>query len=378
MRFHAESFVFLKGGIMNNRLSVNLNGRKSYDIVIASSYDGLKEELLNIGCSGKKICIVTDDYVSGFYLESVYGIVTEIASETAVYAFHAGEASKTLDTVSSLYEVLIRHEFDRKDFLLALGGGVTGDLCGFAAATYLRGISFIQVPTSLIAQVDSSIGGKTGVDFGSYKNMVGAFHMPSLVYTDISALGTLPDREFSSGMGEVIKHGLIMDASYFEMLWDNREKILHRDPEACREVVYGSNLIKQKVVEKDPLESGYRAILNFGHTIGHAVEKDSGFSLSHGASVGLGMICACAISKERGLIPEEVFSRVVEMLSFYGLPVKYRIKDREKLISDTRKDKKMESGHIRFILIDKTGNAYIDKTVSETEMQNSLEYIDEK
>jgi len=360
---------------MPDRIMVSRGGNKIYDIVMERSFGKLKEELISLGLEGKKICIVTDDRVSGFYLTPVYEIVSEIASKAAMFVFTAGEKSKTLETVRELYEALIRQEFDRKDVLIALGGGVTGDLCGFAAATYLRGISFIQIPTSLLAQVDSSIGGKTGVNFSGYKNMVGAFHMPLLVYINLTTLQSLPDREFSSGMGEVIKHGLIWDPVYYEMLCQNRKEILNRNPDFLEKVVSGSARIKQQVVENDPEEKGLRRILNFGHTLGHAVEKESGFLFSHGESVALGMICALSISADRGMVPDIELQKLIDLLSFFSLPVKCGKIDPGHILEDTLHDKKMESGKIRFILLGKIGEAYVDDTVTENEMRKSLEKI---
>ena len=200
----------------NKRLNVRAEGRHVYDILITRGFLGLAEELKTMGLENRRVCIVTEDHVAGYYLKEVEELLHSWCRELKTYVFPEGEASKNLDTVAKLYEFLIENEFDRKDLLLALGGGVTGDLTGFAAATYLRGIDFVQVPTSLLAQVDSSIGGKTGVDFNAYKNMVGAFYMPKLVYINIDTLKTLSQRQYHSGLGEVIKHGLIRE--YFGIL----------------------------------------------------------------------------------------------------------------------------------------------------------------
>jgi len=363
---------------MSKQIEVKTGESTGYRILIEQSFDRLKEALLETGCENKKICIVTEDHVSAFYLTPVYNIVSEVTAHPYMFAFHAGENSKTLDTVRDLYQALIRQEFGRKDILIALGGGVTGDICGFAAATYLRGISFIQIPTSLLAQVDSSIGGKTGVDFLSYKNMVGAFHMPSLVYINITTLQTLPEREFSSGMGEIIKHGLIADRRYYEMLSEKRQEIKKRDPGVCEEMVYGSDLIKREIVQKDPSENGIRAMLNFGHTLGHAIEKESGFTLIHGECVGLGILCAMRICVSRKLITEDDLKSAEKLLSFYGLPVKVSGLNPGKILDSTRHDKKMVNGHIRFILLHEPGSAFIDETVTENEMREALEQIYEK
>lgn len=205
------------------------------------------------------------------------------------FIFPAGEESKTLATVENLYEFLIQNKFERRDMLAALGGGVVGDLTGFTAATYLRGIDFIQIPTSLLAQVDSSIGGKTGVDFRAYKNMVGAFHQPKLVYSCAETLKTLTEQQYISGLGEIIKHGLIKDIAYYHWLKEHKEAILSRDTQTMIEMIEVSCRIKKEVVENDPEEAGERALLNFGHTLGHAVEKLMNFTMLHGECVAVGM-----------------------------------------------------------------------------------------
>ena len=211
--------------------------------------------------------------------------------------------------------------FERRDILIALGGGVTGDLTGYAAATYLRGIGFIQIPTSLLSQVDSSIGGKTGDDFSSYKNMVGAFHQPELVYSNVSTLKSLTKRQYISGLGEIIKHGLIKNAAYYRWLKENREDILARDTAVMMEMIKVSDEIKKNVVESDPFEKGERAKLNFGHTLGHSVEKLMDFKMLHGECVSIGMAAAAGISYERGLISRDDFDDVINTLEDFMLPV---------------------------------------------------------
>ena len=201
---------------MSRTLSVHQDGRDIYDIVLDTSFDRLSAEVEKLAVEGRRVCIVTDSTVAELYLSEVRDIFKECCGEIVVFTFQAGEARKNLETVQQLYETLIRRHFDRKDWLVALGGGVVGDLCGYAAATYLRGVSFIQIPTTLLAQVDSSIGGKTGVDFDSYKNMVGAFHQPRLVYMNLHTLDTLDEQQFACGMAEILKHGLLRDASYYQ------------------------------------------------------------------------------------------------------------------------------------------------------------------
>ena len=357
------------------RIPIRRDGDVIYDIVLKDSFDGLGEEISALGLSGRKFCIVTDTNVAPLYLEAVRAAVADKASAVAEYVFPAGEGSKNLDTVRGLYEHLILEHFDRKDILIALGGGVVGDLCGFAAATYLRGVGFIQIPTTLLSQVDSSIGGKTGVDFDAYKNMVGAFHMPLFVYTNLRTLLTLPGEQFSSGMGEVIKHGLIKDKEYYQWLVDNREGILKRDLDLCQAMVYGSNRIKKEVVETDPTEQGDRALLNFGHTLGHAVEKLKDFTMLHGHCVGLGCIAAGYISHIRGMITEEEFLALRDVFTGFGLPGRVDGLDWEDVGRTAKSDKKMEAGVIKFILLKAIGHACVDKSVTSSEMKAGFDMI---
>jgi len=357
------------------RLTVHLNEEPIYDIILSDSFVKLSDELTALECEKKKICIVTDSNVAPIYLEEIEKIVSSCCRQVTTYVIRAGEENKNLDTVRGVYEHLIQNKYDRKDYLIALGGGVVGDLCGFTAATYLRGIGFIQIPTTLLSQVDSSIGGKTGVDFDSYKNMIGAFHMPKLVYTNVSVLKTLPFEQFSNGMGEVIKHGLIRDIKYYEWILANKEAILARDPEICRELVYGSNLIKREVVEIDPTEQNERATLNFGHTLGHAVEKLMNLSILHGHCVALGALAALKICEDRGLISVEQVERYRETMDFFKMPMCVCGIEKKDVVAATKNDKKMEAGVIRFILLDQIGHAYIDKSVTEEEMEQALSMI---
>ena len=282
---------------------------------------------------------------------------------------------KNIDTVKMIYEKLILAKFDRKDLLVALGGGVTGDITGFTAATYLRGIDFVQIPTSLLAQVDSSIGGKTGVDFDSYKNMVGAFHMPKLVYINVSTLTTLSDEQFISGMGEIIKHGLIKDSAYFDWLIENHDRILARDKDVLMEMIRVSCNIKRVVVENDPTEKGDRALLNFGHTLGHAIERYLDLKLSHGACVGIGCCLASVISYNRGDITEDELHKIIHAFDMFGFPtLKDYPVDADAVIEYTKNDKKMVGDKIKFILLHTIGDAYINTNVVPDDMKKAFEW----
>lgn len=358
-----------------NRIPVHMDGKTIYDIVLEDSFDSLAKEISVLGTEKKKICIIADSNVADIYLDEVTKILSGCCREVTSYVFPAGEANKNLKTVQGAYEHLILNHYDRKDLLVALGGGVTGDLCGFVAATYLRGVDFVQIPTTLLSQVDSGIGGKTGVDFDSYKNMVGAFHMPKLVYTNVSVLRTLPDNQFSGGMGEVIKHGLIRDREYFDWIAANKEKILAKDADALKLLIQGSDFIKREVVEIDPTEQNERATLNFGHTLGHAIEKLKNFTMLHGHCVAVGALAAMNICKERGLVNQDEIDAYQALMEYFSIPTSVSGLDPEEVIATTKNDKKMEAGVIKFILLDRVGHAYIDRTVTKEEMERALAAI---
>lgn len=360
---------------MSKLITVNYNQKPCYNIVIENDFSKLAEHVTKLEISGRKLAVITDSNVGPLYADKVAQCLKETGNNIFVYTFEAGEKNKNLNTVQDVYEFLIKNKFDRKDMLVALGGGVVGDLTGFAAATYLRGIDFIQVPTSLLAQVDSSIGGKTGVDFRAYKNMVGAFHQPRLVYMNTSTLSSLNTRLFNSGFGEILKHGLIKDASYFQWLKDNIEKIAALDSGYLEEMIYRSCKIKRKVVENDPTEKGERAQLNFGHTLGHAIEKQMNFELYHGECVVLGMIAALNICVERGTITKEEYDDIYNTFKAYNFPMTVDKTTIDEVIAASKNDKKMDGNKVKFILLKKVGEAYIDMTVDDNTMRRSLKNV---
>lgn len=359
---------------MNNRLSVNANGSFAYDITYNNGFDNLADFLKQYNPDGgKKVCVVADSKVASFYLDAILRIVKDYCSKAISYVFPEGEESKNLDTVKALYVKLIEEKFDRHDFIIALGGGVTGDLTGYSAATYLRGIDFIQVPTSLLADVDSSIGGKTGVDFDSYKNMIGAFHMPKLVYINIDTMDTLDLRQFNSGMGEVIKSALIKNASFFDWLEENIDAIKSKDKEFILKMIYECNIIKKNVVENDPTEKGERALLNLGHTLGHAIEKYMNFEMMHGECVLVGTILAAIISKNKGYISEEEKNRIISLIKKLDFPSLPQDLDYDKIIMYTKNDKKVIGNKIKFICLSKIGEAFITTDITDDDMKKALE-----
>lgn len=360
---------------MSELITVHYNEKPIYDIAIEKDFSKLAMKVSELGISGRKLCIVTDSNVGELYADEVKNELEKTGNTVFVYTFRAGEASKNLNTVEDVYEYLIINKFDRKDMIVALGGGVVGDLAGFTAATYLRGIDFIQVPTSLLAQVDSSIGGKTGVDFRAYKNMVGAFHQPRLVYMNLSVLGSLSERLFNSGFGEIIKHGFIRDKEYYTWLKENIQHIKSHDYDALENMIAISCNIKRRVVELDPTEKGDRALLNFGHTLGHAIEKLKNFELYHGECVVLGMVAALEISRTRQLISDAEYEDAINTFKAYNFPVTVDGISVEDVIKVSKNDKKMDAGKIKFILLDRIGNAYIDKTVTDDEMRAALSKV---
>ena len=356
-------------------LPVQKEGKLSYSIVLEESFEQLACEMEKLKVVDRKICIVTDNHVGPLYGEMVRKELRKVCKEVLVYTIEAGEEHKNLDTVKGLYEYLILMHFDRKDMIVALGGGVVGDLTGFAAATYLRGIRFVQIPTTLLSQVDSSIGGKTGVDFENFKNMVGAFHMPSLVYMNLSVLKTLSERQFAAGMAEILKHGLIRNAIYYEWLLENQAAIQNQEYKVLLPMIEESCKIKRAVVEADPTELGERALLNFGHTIGHAVEKLKNFSLFHGECVAVGIAAASWISWKKGRLDSEELEKITRGLQAFSLPVNIKGLDAGQVVETTRSDKKMEAGSIKFVLLNHLGEAFVDRTVTEKELLGAVSWV---
>ena len=356
-------------------LVVNYGGKPCYEIIFEKNFEGLSDKVRELGFENRKIAIITDSNVEKLYAKDVQKELNKVSKTVIAYAIPTGEENKNLKEIEKIYKVLIETHFDRHDLVVALGGGVVGDMAGFASATYLRGIDFIQIPTTLLAQTDSSIGGKTGVDFDEYKNMVGAFHMPRLVYMNISTLNSLSDRQYASGFAEVMKHGLIKDASFYSWLIENMYEIEDKDTDVVLEMVKRSCEIKKAVVEKDPTEKGDRALLNFGHTLGHAIEKAKGFTLTHGECVALGSVAAAFISWKKELIAMEEYYEIRDMFVPFNLPISVEDLEPSEVIKLTKSDKKADGDKIKFILLKKIGKAFIDTTVTEEEMNAALNEI---
>lgn len=303
--------------------------------------------------TGTRAMVISDSNVFPLYGETVMDSLRQAGYEACSCVFPAGEQSKLLSTVETFFRALGENGFTRSDFIVALGGGVTGDMAGFAAATFLRGIDFVQIPTTLLAQVDSSVGGKTGVDLPFGKNLVGAFHQPRLVLIDPDTLSTLPPHFFADGMGEVIKYGCIRRPALFD-------RLLHEDvQEHLEEVIYECVDCKRQVVEADALDKGERMILNFGHTLGHALEKLHGFSgLSHGEAVGIGMVLIAKAGERAGLTAPGTSEKIAALLERYHLPTETD-RNMDELAKATALDKKSAGKNLRLILLHEIGDAYI-------------------
>jgi 3-dehydroquinate synthase len=346
-------------------INVGLEDR-SYPIKIR---DGLLADIgadLKARALAKRYVIVADDNVAGFFGDTLRDSLIGSGLECDLITFPKGEASKHLGTIGDLASKLAVLGVDRKDALIALGGGVTGDITGFLASSYMRGIPFVQVPTSLLAQVDSSVGGKTGVDIPEGKNLVGAFYQPLCVYIDPLVLRSLPPGELLNGLAEVIKYGVIWDADFFRFLADNRVKILGLDLSTMEEVIARCCSIKAEVVAADERESDLSRILNYGHTIGHAVEAASGYDLDHGLAVAIGMVSVNKLAVGKGMISEDIAGQIRRLLAEFGLPVEIPGEyDRQQIKDYLQTDKKTVGGRPFFVLPVEIGKVVITDDVAE-------------
>lgn len=356
-----------------NQLIVEL-GERSYPILIRSGLlSSIEEWSAHLG---KQVLIVSNETLSARYAEPLRTRLEALGlSKLSVFALPDGEAFKNLETLNSIFDHLLEHGFNRTVTLVALGGGVVGDMTGFAAACYQRGVKFIQVPTTLLSQVDSSVGGKTGVNHPLGKNMIGAFYQPQCVVIDLEVLDTLPDKELSAGLAEVLKYGLIHDANFFSWLEKNAEQLYARQPELLSHAIRRSCEIKAEVVAKDETESGLRAILNLGHTFGHAIESHQGYGAwLHGEAVAVGMLMACDLSWRLGWIDESVIDRARALCEAFRLPTR---SPRGMTPEDYKKymilDKKVLNSKIRLVLLCALGEACVTEDFSAELLQQTLE-----
>jgi 3-dehydroquinate synthase len=349
-------------------------GDRSYDISIGSNIlDGIGDRLNSLGLS-PRVAIVSNPTVFSLYGERVSGSIRKEGFDPVAVIIPDGEEYKDLVRLNQIYDELLVHGLDRSSALIALGGGVIGDMTGFAASTYMRGVSCIQVPTTLLAQVDSSVGGKTGVNHKLGKNMIGTFWQPKLVWIDVETLKTLPGREIRAGLAEVIKYGVIYDAELFDFLEAGRDKVLGLDDAALTHIIKRSCEIKADVVSKDERESGMRVILNYGHTIGHAIETVTGYTrFLHGEAVAIGMCLEARLSQMLNLLDKDQVFRIKALTDSYGLPSEIpEDVDLSGIFSSMRLDKKAVAGELKFVLPEKVGRVRIQKGITEKAVRELL------
>jgi len=373
---------------------VNLSER-SYDIQIGVGILADAGRFLAERCKATHVVLITDDNVQNPHAMRVAESLGERDIETDVIAVEPGEESKSLDVAAALWQGLLDLGADRKTVVVAVGGGVVGDLAGFIAATYARGVRFLQVPTSLLAQVDSSVGGKVGIDLPNAKNMVGAFLQPLGVLIDTDAMTTLPEREFRNGMAEVIKYGVILDAGFFDYLETNAAAVLDHKPDVLRHVVARCCRLKADIVERDEREeTGLRAVLNFGHTFGHAFEMLSWHSeevahadlqaaespasrtvtpLLHGEAVAIGMVCAARLAQRLGRTDIDLTNRLTKLLRTFGLPTDVPALDRDRVLNVMMNDKKVQHGKLHFALPSRLGHVELVGDITSADIEAALE-----
>ena len=353
-------------------LSVD-TGTKQYPIYIANDFELLFKAFSDANLLNKKICILTDTNVSPIYSKTIIDLLG--GDNIYIYSFEAGENSKNLETIMDFYQFLSSNNFDRSSVLVALGGGVVGDMCGFAASTYMRGIPFVQIPTTLLAQVDSSVGGKTGVDFLNNKNMIGTFYQPEFVFINSSTLKTLPYKEVAAGIAEAIKYGYIQSSDFLEYFFDNKERIKRLDSEYIDYIIFKSCESKAYVVSQDERESDMREILNFGHTFGHSIESLSKFNMLHGECVAVGMISALYYSMLKGSIKMEDINKAKELLSYFELPISISNYKLDSIYNKMFSDKKTKNGVLNIVALNSIGDAYTDKGASEEMVKEAIQYL---
>ncbi len=353
-------------------LRVNL-GARSYDIAIVSDALDQLGAFARARTSGRRAFIVTDAQVAR-HLPAVVAALTGAGFETLTHTIASGEPSKSLATASTLYDRLAEARADRDTLVVALGGGVVGDLAGFVAATYARGLKLLMVPTTLLGMVDSSVGGKVGINHPTAKNLIGAFHQPCGVFIDSAFLNTLPEREYRSGLAEVVKYGVALDAAFFEFLETHTKEIRNRDPATLRQVIERCCALKAQVVEADENDTlGKRAVLNYGHTFGHAFETLLGYGAwLHGEAVAAGMSCAGALAVQRGIWRYEEASRQDELLAALGLPLSAPDFAERDVLGAMQGDKKTQAGQLRFVLPSRLGHAGIFRDIPTDDVRAAL------
>jgi len=349
---------------------IDIRLKKDYRVIVGKGItDKLKEFL-----GTKQTVAVTDSNVYAFYGELIKKFLTKPQN---LFSFKAGEESKNYKTLHSIYDFLIDKKADRYTYLLAFGGGVVGDVAAYAASTYMRGIPVVHIPTSLLAMVDSSIGGKTAINYGNLKNIIGSFYQPEIVLCDIDFLYTLPEREFKSALSEIIKYGIIGDKDFFNFIENNKDKIVEKDEKTLIDLVLRSIENKVKIVEKDEKETGQRALLNFGHTLAHAIESLTEYKkYLHGEAVSIGEVFAAFLSFKEGLIQKEDVLRIKNLLEYFNLPTTINPSfQSSKLYEIMEKDKKNKNGVLRFVLTKNIGLSIIVNDLSKSEIMDVIDEL---
>ncbi|MGD0280222.1 MAG: 3-dehydroquinate synthase [Smithella sp.] len=347
-------------------VKVNLDKKclSSYEIRIGKDIFDRMLLLIAKNYKARRYVVVTDNCVGGLYGQKLLAGLKDIGLNASLIEFPAGEASKNINTVLNIAGELMESGADRETCLIALGGGVVGDITGFVASIFMRSVPYIQIPTTLVAQVDSSIGGKTGVDLPHGKNLLGTFYQPCAVFANLNFLETLPEKEFNNGLAEIIKYGIIDDEKMFRVLECNMDAIKSKDLKLLLNLVESCCRIKKSIVEIDEKEQGLRRILNFGHTVGHALETISQYAITHGEGVALGVIAAARISEKTGYLKSDENKRIEALVSEAGLPIKIpKSLDSDKIIAALRMDKKKKGDIVNFVLLKKIGMPFIDGNI---------------
>lgn len=345
-------------------------GDRTYPVLIGRGLLG-RAEVLAPYLDGRQVLVVTNEIVAPLWLKPLRAALADY--ELAVHVLPDGEEQKSLETLGLLFDVLAEHHFNRDATVLALGGGVIGDVAGFTAACWQRGTAFVQLPTTLLAQVDAAVGGKTAVNIPAGKNLVGAFHQPSAVIADVATLGTLGRKEYCAGLGEVVKYGLGLDSGLFEWLERDLDAVIDREPEALERMVYWCCALKAAVVAEDEREQGRRALLNLGHTFAHAIEAATAFGAwLHGEAVAVGLVMASELAVRMGMLDRDIAARVEALIAAAGLPTRPPPVGAERLKAFMQLDKKIAGGRLRFVLPDGLGSCVVRADVSEAELDAVL------
>jgi len=348
-------------------------GNRSYDICIGENWLPQLGEILDFVPNTSRMIMITDENVNRLYGNRALDVLHKAGFQVDTAIIPGGEGCKNLTTTASLYEQMVALGLDRKSTVVALGGGIVGDVAGFVAATYMRGIACIQIPTTLLAQVDSSVGGKTGVNLPQGKNLVGAFHQPGLVFVDVAFIATLPEREYLTGLAETIKYGIIWDRDFFEYLENHWERIKARDSECLIHIVNRCCAIKADIVAQDETENSLRALLNLGHTFGHAFESLTNYHFTHGEAVAIGTICAARLAHRLNLLCLDDMDRIENILKEYGLPADFGNLNSSDIIAQMHKDKKNIGGKMPLVLPTSIGNSQIFNDLSEVDVAAVLD-----